>query len=203
MSVPPDETIRGVRLCRGLLDVDTQKAIVADILRVMAAAPPVHPMTPWGKPMSVAMTSAGRYGWTSGRGGYRYAPAQPDGTPWPAVPRTVLAVWDEVTGLQRRPDCCLVNLYRGAARMGLHQDRDEASFDWPVLSISLGDDALFRIGSTTRGGSTESVWLRSGDVVLLSGAGRLAYHGIDRVKAGSSGRVPGGGRLNLTLRVVD
>ena len=86
--------------------------------------------------------------------------------------------------------------------MGLHQDRDEGDFTQPVLSISLGDEALFRIGNTTRGGKTESIWLKSGDVAVMAGTSRLVYHGIDRIRLGSSGVWPGGGRINLTLRVV-
>ena len=107
------------------------------------------------------------------------------------------------TGLDRAPDCCLVNLYRDTARMGLHQDRDEADFAWPVLSISLGDDGLFRIGNVERGGRTESVWLHSGDVLVMGGEARLIHHGIDRIRPGSSTLLDGGGRINLTLRVVD
>lgn len=87
--------------------------------------------------------------------------------------------------------------------MGMHQDRDEADFTWPVLSVSLGDAALFRIGNDTRGGKTESLWLDSGDVVVMGGGARLRYHGVDRIRFGSSGLLAHGGRLNLTLRVVD
>ena len=86
--------------------------------------------------------------------------------------------------------------------MGLHQDRDEADFSWPVLSISLGDDALFRIGGQERSDPTQSFWLHSGDVMMLSGPNRLAFHGIDRIKYQSSDLLPNRGRLNVTLRVV-
>ena len=86
--------------------------------------------------------------------------------------------------------------------MGMHQDKDEGDFSHPVLSISLGDEALFRMGNETRGGKTESVWLRSGDVVVMGGKARLKHHGIDRVRFGSSTLLPKGGRINLTLRVV-
>jgi alkylated DNA repair protein (DNA oxidative demethylase) len=122
---------------------------------------------------------------------------------WPPIPDSVREVWDAVAGVDREPECCLVNFYDADARMGLHQDRDEADFTMPVVSISLGDEALFRVGGTSRGGPTQSVWLRSGDVAMLSGEGRLAYHGIDRVRADSSTLLPNGGRINLTLRVVD
>ena len=87
--------------------------------------------------------------------------------------------------------------------MGMHQDRDEADFSWPVVSVSLGDSGLFRIGNDTRGGKTESIWLESGDVVVMGGAARLHYHGVDRIKFGSSALLPKGGRINLTFRVVD
>ena len=87
--------------------------------------------------------------------------------------------------------------------MGLHQDRDEADFSWPVMSISLGNDGLFRVGGLERGGKTESIWLHSGDVALLTGEARLLYHGIDRIRSGTSTLLKAGGRINLTLRVVD
>ena len=96
----------------------------------------------------------------------------------------------ELASPDRDPDCCLINYYGEGARMGLHQDKDEADFSWPVLSISLGDDALFRIGNTTRGGKTESIWLSSGDVVIMGGPARLTYHGIDRIRFGSSKLLP-------------
>ncbi|MCB1343014.1 MAG: alpha-ketoglutarate-dependent dioxygenase AlkB, partial [Pseudooceanicola sp.] len=83
-----------------------------------------------------------------------------------------------------------------------HQDRDEADFRWPVVSVSLGDDGLFRVGGTQRGEPTRSVWLKSGDIAVLGGDARLAYHGVDRIRFGSSDLLPKGGRINLTLRVV-
>lgn len=177
--------------------------MVEELRALVAAAPLFSPETRWGRKMSVRMTSAGRYGWYSDRRGYRYVDRHPDGRPWPPIPESVLAVWRALVDGQRDPDCCLVNFYGPDARMGLHQDRDEADFSWPVLSISLGDDARFRIGGTRRGDPTESFWLRSGDVLILGGAARLAHHGIDRVAPGSSALLRDGGRINLTLRVVD
>lgn len=194
--------LRGFQIWKGNLEVAEQEAVVTTVRQLVKAAPLFQPDTPYGRPMSVRMTSAGSHGWHSDKRGYRYAPRHPDGMEWPAIPQEILAIWNRVTGLARRPDCCLINWYGDGARMGLHQDRDEADFSWPVVSISLGDDGLFRIGNRTRGGTTDSVWLASGDVVVMGGEARLTYHGIDRIRFGSSRLLSQGGRLNLTLRVV-
>jgi alkylated DNA repair protein (DNA oxidative demethylase) len=199
----PTLNLRGVQIFRSWLDRSTQKAVAEDIGRVIDAAPLFSPETRFGKPMSVRMTSAGKYGWFSDRHGYRYEKLHPAGMPWPAIPESVLTVWRAVTGLTKMPECCLVNWYAEGARMGLHQDKDEADFNWPVVSISLGDAALFRIGNIERGGSTESIWLQSGDVAVLAGDARLLHHGIDRLRSGTSSLLQTGGRINLTLRVVD
>lgn len=167
-------------------------------------APWFQPTMPrWGNRLSVLMTNAGPLGWVSDVGGYRYQATHPDtGAPWPPIPPELLALWDELGGFPQPPECCLVNLYRQGARMGLHQDKDEQTFAAPVVSVSLGDAAIFRIGGTRRSDPTETITLRSGDVVVLAGAARLAFHGIDRVLSGTSELVPGGGRVNLTLRRV-
>jgi alkylated DNA repair protein (DNA oxidative demethylase) len=187
---------------QGYLDRAAQESLVADLRAVLAQAPLVQPVTPRGRPMSVRMSAAGRYGWITDRKGYRYAETHPDGQPWPPIPPSVRAIWDAVSGSDREPECCLINWYGEGARMGLHQDRDEADFGQPVVSVSLGDEGLFRMGNVERGGKTESVWLQSGDVVVMGGEARLRHHGVDRIRFGSSTLLPKGGRINLTLRVV-
>ncbi|WP_235924250.1 alpha-ketoglutarate-dependent dioxygenase AlkB family protein [Pseudoroseicyclus tamaricis] len=195
--------LRGVAIWPGRLDEAVQRALLAELREVVTAAPLFRPETRRGQKMSVQMTSAGRFGWVSDRRGYRYEERHPvTGAPWPPIPPAALALWRAVAPDAREPESCLVNLYREGARMGLHQDRDEADLSQPVLSISLGDDALFRVGNIERGGKTESHWLKSGDVALIAGDARLVHHGVDRVREGSSTLLDGGGRINVTMRVV-
>lgn len=192
----------GFRVFPGMLDRAAQEALLAAVRGVADAAPVFSPVTPYGKPMRVKMTSAGAFGWVSDRRGYRYSDRHPAGSPWPAIPEAVLSIWKAVAECARLPECCLVNFYGEGVRMGLHQDRDETDFSCPVLSVSLGDEALFRIGGPSRSDPTRSLWLRSGDVAVMGGASRLAFHGIDRIVFGSSDLLRNGGRVNLTLRVV-
>ncbi len=193
--------ISGFQLLPGALAPGDQASLAATVLQASAQAPFLQPVVPGGKPMSVQMTNLGALGWVTDAGGYRYQPTHPGtGRPWPPMPAMLLDLWGRLTKTAAPPDACLVNLYRGGARMGLHQDRDEADFAFPVLSISLGDTAIFRIGGLNRRDPTRSLHLASGDVCILAGEARLAFHGIDRVLEGSSRLVPGGGRINLTIR---
>jgi alkylated DNA repair protein (DNA oxidative demethylase) len=194
--------LRGFEIYKELLGRTAQITLVEELREVIKQAPLFSPQTPYGKEMSVQMTSAGSVGWYSDRSGYRYVPHHPSGVPWPPIPGQILDIWRLVSGVERMPDCCLINYYGADARMGMHQDKDEADFQWPVVSVSLGDDGLFRIGQQSRGGKTESIWLTSGDVVVMGGDARLTYHGVDRIKFGSSVLLPKSGRINLTLRVV-
>jgi len=186
------------------LDRPAQELLVEVLRKAVEIAPlftPVMPRT--GKPFSVAMTNLGDLGWVSDRVGYRYQSYHPaTGQPWPPIPPTVMAVWNNLSGYPHPPEACLVNYYAHSAKMGLHQDRDEEDFSAPVLSISLGDTALFRIGGTSRSGKTRSLKLASGDVLVMEKHSRLAFHGIDRVMAGTSTLFNTGGRINLTLRRV-
>ncbi|CTQ49194.1 Alpha-ketoglutarate-dependent dioxygenase AlkB [Jannaschia donghaensis] len=198
----PWRDVRGVRVFDGFLTSAQQADMVTDVRAIVRAAPLIQPVTPRGQPLSVRMTSAGSHGWITDRQGYRYAPAHPSGAAWPPIPESIRAVWAAVAPQARAPESCLVNWYGPAARMGMHVDRDEADPSQPVISISLGDDALFRIGNAARGGTTESLWLRSGDVLMLSGTARLLHHGVDRIAPGTSTLLDAPGRINLTLRVV-
>ncbi len=187
------------------LDGGAQTALLAALREVIAAAPLFTPTMPRsGKPMSVRMTNCGPLGWvTDQERGYRYQATHPvTGTPWPPIPPMLLDLWREISDYPFPPEACLVNYYAGDAKMGLHQDKDEEDFAAPVLSVSLGDTGIFRVGGRLRQDPAQRFELRSGDVVVLGGEDRLAYHGIDRILAGTSGLLPEGGRFNLTLRRV-
>ncbi|PBC05622.1 alpha-ketoglutarate-dependent dioxygenase AlkB [Mesorhizobium sp. WSM3860] len=196
---------KGVRHMPGYLPRTDQEALVEEIRRIVQAAPLYVPAMPrTGKEMSVRMTNCGALGWVTDRErGYRYQPEHPvTGAPWPPIPEALLKVWREVAAYPHPPEACLVNFYSSEAKMGLHQDRDEQDFAAPVVSVSLGDDCLFRVGQTTREGGAKSFRLKSGDVVVLGGEGRLSFHGVDRIYPATSALLRNGGRINLTLRRV-
>jgi alkylated DNA repair protein (DNA oxidative demethylase) len=197
-------TVDGLRIVPGYLDRAAQAAVREALQDVFARAPLYTPRMPkTGRPMSVRMTNCGPLGWMTDEAGYRYQPTHPDtGDPWPPMPDILLDAWHELAGYDHLPEACLVNVYGPAAKMGLHQDRDEHDFNAPVVSLSLGDTCLFRIGGTKRSDPTRSMRLASGDAVVLGGEARLAFHGVDRIMPGTSTLLPEGGRINLTMRRV-
>lgn len=196
----------GLRYLPGRLSRPEQQDLVEIIREVVAEAPLYVPVMPGsGRPMSVRMTNCGPVGWvTDKERGYRYQATHPvTGLPWPAIPQVLLDLWRDIAGHPKDPEACLVNFYADDAKMGLHQDRDEADLSAPVLSISLGNTCLFRIGGLARTDRTRSLKLESGDVFLLGGEGRLCFHGVDRIYPGTSTLLKSGGRINLTLRRVN
>lgn len=199
------ELSSGVRHFPQYLDRAHQEALVETIRAVVAEAPLFVPVMPGtGKPMSVRMSNCGPLGWvTDKERGYRYQTTHPlTGKPWPALPAVLLDIWNEVSGYEKAPQACLINFYSDDAKMGLHQDKDEQDLKAPVVSISLGNTCLFRIGGLSRNERTQSIKLTSGDVIVLGGKGRLCFHGVDRIYPATSTLLKSGGRINLTLRRV-
>jgi DNA oxidative demethylase len=196
--------LSGLRLIPEFLDRQSQVDLLEALRGVFTLAPLyVARMPKSGKPLSVRMTNCGPLGWVSDEAGYRYQPLHPQtGQPWPSMPSVLLAAWKVLAGYPHPPESCLVNYYGAAARMGLHQDRDEQDFAAPVVSLCLGDTCVFRIGGKARGDPTQTLRLASGDAVVLGGDARLAFHGVDRILPGTSTLLPQGGRINLTLRRV-
>lgn len=196
----------GVKYIPGRLDRAAQEHLVELVRAIVAQAPLYVPEMPGtGKPMSVRMTNCGSLGWVTDKTrGYRYQDVHPvTEKPWPPIPQELMTLWEELAGYSKPPQACLVNFYSDDARMGLHQDRDETDLAAPVLSISLGNACLFRVGGMQRKDPTSSFRLQSGDVVVLGGEGRLCFHGVDRIYPSTSTLLKNGGRINLTLRRVD
>lgn len=197
----------GFRILPGHFNAAEQAELVEAVLAAIKAAPLFQPVMPrTGQPLSVKMTNMGSLGWIADRKGYRYEPAHPvSGAPWPPLPAALVGLWQDVAGWPDLPEACLVNVYGPDARMGLHVDADEDMLDAPVVSVSLGDRARFRLGGPQRSSPSSSVLLSSGDVVVLGGASRRFFHGVDRIYPGTSTLLPypfRPGRINLTLRRV-
>lgn len=194
----------GLRILPGYLEPSDQQRLLTAVEAVLRDAPLYRPRMPGsGAPMSVLMSNCGPLGWVTDERGYRYQAGHPEtGAPWPAMPDIALEAWRRLAGYPHPPESCLINFYSAAARMGLHQDRDERDLNAPVVSLSLGDSCLFRVGGHKRSAPTRSFRLTSGDAVVLGGEARLAFHGVDRIMPGTSALLPQGGRLNLTLRRV-
>jgi len=194
----------GFRHLSGWLDLDAQAKLLRAIRDVIASAPLYQATMPRsGRPLSVRMTNCGPLGWVSDIDGYRYQPTHPvTKEQWPPIPRLLLDAWQDLADYPHPPEACLINYYAAGTRMGQHQDKDELDFSAPVVSLSLGDDAVFRIGGRTRSDPSRPVLLRSGDAVVLRGEARLAFHGVDRILGGTSALLREGGRFNLTLRRV-
>lgn len=198
-------TSDGFRHVKGALEPRLQAELLGLVLAAAEVAPFFVPCMPrTGKEFSVRMTNLGRLGWVSDKDrGYRYQETHPEtGRPWPPIPPMLIELWEQYATVEGLPEACLVNLYRGGAKMGSHRDGDEQEPRAPVLSVSLGDEAVFHVGGVKRSDPKSRMVLGSGDVVVLGGGSRFAYHGIDRLRPGTSSLVPGGGRINLTLRRV-
>lgn len=192
------------------LDAAAQERLAQEIADAISTAPLFTSRMPKsGLPMSVRMTNCGPLGWMSDKDkGYRYEPRHPEtGAPWAPIPQMLLDIWDALTAYPKPPEACLVNVYAADAKMGLHQDRDEADVEAPILSLSLGADCRFRLGGRKRADKTIAFTLASGDALILSGPARLCFHGVDRILPSILTPLPGplagqGARVNLTLRRV-
>lgn len=181
-----------------------EKALLAALEKVIAAAPLRHMVTPGGFTMSVAMTNCGAYGWVSDRSGYRYDNRDPlSGEPWPAMPETFLELARSAAAAAGfddfDSDVCLVNRYQPGAKLSLHQDKDELDFKQPIVSVSLGVPAVFLFGGLKRSDRTRRIPLHHGDVVVWGGPDRLRYHGVMPLKEDVHLHL-GNRRINLTFR---
>ncbi len=201
-----NSVLDGVRLVPGYLTAEAQLELLEIVRAIVREAPLYVPAMPkTGKPMSVRMSNCGKLGWvTDKKRGYRYQDCHPQtGNKWPAIPEQLLEIWKRLANYPALPEACLINFYNADARMGMHQDKDENDFNAPIISLSLGDDCLFRIGGTKGDGPTNSLRLERGHALVLEGQARMAFHGVDRIYHGTSTLLKNAGRINLTLRRVN
>lgn len=204
---PPDEPWSevlddGVTLLHGRA-LALERSLLESVNQVVTEAPLRHMEVPGGHSMSVAMSNCGALGWVTDRRGYSYSPDDPQtGRPWPELPALFSRLAGECAaeaGFERfEPDACLINRYSPGARMGLHQDKDEADYGHPIVSVSLGLPAVFQLGGSQRKDKVRRVQLEHGDVLVWGGSARLLYHGILPLKDGDHPSGPY--RWNLTLR---
>ena len=201
-QIPPPHGFRHLPL---YFSPKEQAALIDCVKTAVKTAPFYQPTMPQtGAPLSVVMTNFGTLGWVTDKTqGYRYQTTHPKtGTPWPPLPDLLVKLWKEAADWPDLPEACLVNWYREGSKMGPHIDSDELAVNAPVISISLGDPAMFRIGGPKRSGPTHRIKLMSGDVVIMGGASRQCYHSVSKIYYGQSALVPKGGRINLTMRRV-
>jgi alkylated DNA repair protein (DNA oxidative demethylase) len=193
----------GAVLLRGFART-TEAGLIAEIGAIVAQAPFRHMVTPGGHAMSVAMTNCGNAGWVTDRSGYRYDATDPEAKkPWPAMPLSFCQLATQAAaeaGFQGfAPDACLINRYQPGAKMSLHQDRDEADFGAPIVSVSLGLSAIFLFGGLNRSDKPRRYRLEHGDIVVWGGLARLNFHGIAPLADGEHALL-GRQRINLTFR---
>jgi DNA oxidative demethylase len=178
-------------------------------LCVSLAHGPVPMYTPTvrgGRKMSVGMLCLGKH-WNGLTYKYEERRSDFDGLAVPPLPPRFAEIARAAAadaGFTMEPDLCIMNRYTAAAKMGVHQDKDERSdtiaAGIPIVSVSLGDDARFVIGGLSRRDPTSAVMLKSGDVLVMGGASRLRYHGVTRIVPGTAPEGTGPGRFNLTFR---
>jgi len=186
------------------LSLERQRAM-ADRCRelVDGAVPAYVPVVRGGGMMHVRMLCLGRH-WNGKT--YRYEPTRSDFDDLPAPPlpeefRRLAGGIASSVGMSLDADLCILNYYDAEGRMGLHQDKDERSAA-PVVSLSIGDSCVFRLGNTeNRGKPYTDVPLESGDLFVFGGPSRFAYHGVPKVYPGTGGpaAVTGGGRRRIAL----
>ncbi|GAC1313461.1 MAG: DNA oxidative demethylase AlkB [Vulcanimicrobiaceae bacterium] len=186
----------GLTLLRGFAALPSFR----DELSAIAARAPFRTMvTPGGRAMRVEMTNCGAYGWTSDRSGYRYAAADPIGrTPWPAIPerwRALAVRAAGAAGYAFEPDACLINRYGPGVGMGAHRDTDERDWRHPIVTVSFGATATFFYGAARTG--MRRLRVADGDVLVMGGALRHAYHGIAPLARTAR---PIAERISLTFR---
>ena len=199
-----------MKILIGVLDHSIQKKIIDEVSKIIYRAPLFNPLTPiWNKPLKIKITNAGTWGWLSNKQGYKYVKYHPlTKKKWPPIPNIFFEIWNKYSSSLILPNCSLINVYENEkSTLGTHQDKDENDFSYPVVSISIGNRAIFNCGSSRR--NLKKICLPSGSIVILKGESRLYYHSISKVFKNDKNifynseniDLPKKGRISITLRV--
>lgn len=188
------------------LNLPQQRRFLELARQIASTSPLFQPLMYSGKKINCQMTSCGDFGWISDRNGYRYDRLHPSThKPFPPMPKEfsdlAIKIAKSVGEFDYKPQSCLINYYQKSGKLGIHQDNTEHNLLPAIISISLGDDAIFAIGGKKYSDPVSEITLKSGDVFVLHGDSRLFFHGIKKIIP-SSNLLKNGGRLNLTIRQV-
>lgn len=191
-----------LKLFTNYLDPNLQHKVIGLVMNIIKEAPLITPVMQNGTKFNISITNCGDWGWISDKDGYRYVDRHPvTKNKWPELPKLIkdLAYHSALeAGFPKfEPDSCLINHYKATGKLGLHKDKDELDFGQPIVSISLGDSAIFQYKVDN---NLIDQKLNSGDILVIGNEHRLVEHGIKKIIDRTSSLVPGGGRINLTLR---
>jgi DNA oxidative demethylase len=197
--------LNGFHHLPGFFSLEQQRELLSSCRAIARVSPLFTPVMPGsGAKFNYQMTNCGDWGWISDIKGYRYTREHPvTGEPWAAIPeiiRTSAMNLAEAYGYSLLPQTCLINYYPAGGKLGLHQDNSEKNQTAPIISFSLGDDAVFLIGGLRRSDPTKEIVLRSGDALIMGGEARMAFHGVKKILPKTSNFLRHGGRINLTIR---
>ena len=200
----------GLHHVPGFLTLAEQSALIEIARTICQEAPLLRPcMRIAGRtlPFKLTLTNCGPWGWWSDERGFRYVDKHPKtGRPFPPIPDLLLELAEKALarcGLPpMRVDNCLINHYAEGESLGPHRDRTEDDMEAPIISLSVGAEALFQMGGPNRNDPTTDHTLRSGDLLIQSGPSRGYFHGIKRICPTMDNPLRDGSRLNFTLRKV-
>lgn len=78
-------------------------------------------------------------------------------------------------------EAAIVNYYHMDSTLSGHTDHSERNLEAPLFSFSFGQTAIFLIGGKTIEDIAIPMFLRSGDILMMSKESRLCYHGVPKI----------------------
>jgi alkylated DNA repair protein (DNA oxidative demethylase) len=181
---------------------------LVDLCRQLVNSHPLmQPRTKTGYDLSLRVTSWGQVGWFGDLGRYYYMKRHANGKLFPMIPLDLQLLMQRAVSAAGfgtlKLDTVLLNFYPPrVGKLGRHQDVTEDERESPIVTVSLGDSCIFNIGDENRKSKGVDIELQSGDVVVMGGPSRLAFHEVKRLIPETSTLLKCGGRISLTGRRV-